>query len=166
MAQIYKLFLLLLLTTDACYASFNVEPSELNIHIGEDSILTVENNDYNKHFSLVLKEDRQVSNDLQIDPSSFDLIPNQEQMIRIRTKSGIDYTDKKYALYIVFDSTTQDTHTHIFKIPISINTADAIPSIAETLDNNVIPDEVESGGGGGLTQITISVPVRAIVAHD
>lgn len=173
MTQIYKLILhtqilLLLLTASICHAAFDVEPSELNIYTGQDSILTVTNSDHDKSFSLILKEGKKVSNDLHVEPSSFTLIPNQEQIIRIRTKHKIDYTDKKYALYIVFDSTTQDTHTHIFKVPISINKGDTTPSIAETLDGSNLPDEVgdDGGGSGGFSQITISVPVTAIVVNN
>lgn len=157
-----------------CYASFEVDPLNININAGQRvAILNIVNQDMVRSFALELRSARgnKASSDLDFSPSSFTLLPNQRQLIRIITKNGINYAGKGYILHIKTDPSglTPGKATK-FKIPIHIHGL-VTPNTTEQLDRNasMVSPTGDQGGPSnaqGLSQIRITIPVSATVGGE
>lgn len=148
------------------YAGFEVEPMKVHIRSNHGfATVTITSKDSKKKFSLELKEgnSKQMVTDLSFSPTSFSLMPNKTQLVRIVIKPGVNYTNKNYFLHIkTNDPNILDAaEANAFKIPIFIDNYE--DTSTNNSDTNKVRPSANGSVGPGLTQLKISVPVTAVV---
>lgn len=170
-----RVMLLVLFTSSIAHANFKVEPLKLSINLDTGfGTIIVTNLDQKQTFFIEITEGEfgSTTKDLSYSPRTFVLMPDKYQIVRIMLRPKVDYTGKSYTIQVRTDEDNPFIagKPNAFKIPISI--CNVFPDDLELMRQRDLQDAeskayeiktLKDDTLEELTEIKISVPVKAIV---